>query len=132
MFIFCVKAGHEIQLLSYGSKHSSQFLSDKSFVRPSTHNLKTTGYKWTFSILTDCSTIETFLVWFRVAREIQLESYCPRHASAICVYCKPVYTSLFGMQLSMPTKLTYLMTVYYTPNDGFTANNASFYKRKFG
>ena len=28
----------------------------------------------------------------------------------------------------MTAKLTYLMTAYYTPNNGFTANNASFYK----
>ena len=32
------------------------------------------------------------------------------------------------MQLSMPTKLMYLMTAYYTPNDGFTANYISFHK----
>ena len=42
--IFCVKAGFEIWLPSYGSKHSSQFLSNKPFVHPYMHNLKTTGY----------------------------------------------------------------------------------------
>ena len=30
------------------------------------------------------------------------------------------------------TKLTLLMTVPYAPNDGFTANDASFYKNKVG
>ena len=30
---FCVKAGFEIQLVSYASKQASQSLSDKSFVR---------------------------------------------------------------------------------------------------
>ena len=31
----------------------------------------------------------------------------------------------------MTIKLTYLMTTYYTPNDSFTAYDASFYKNKF-
>ena len=31
MSLFCVRAGCEIRLASYGSKHSSQFLSDKPF-----------------------------------------------------------------------------------------------------
>ena len=44
----------------------------------------------------------------------------------------PVQTSLFRTLLHLTTKLTYLMTAYYTPNDGFTANSASFYKNKVG
>ena len=42
--------------------------------------------------------LETFLEWFRVAWEIWLESYGPRHAlvilshNIVCVYCKPVHT----------------------------------------
>ena len=51
--IFCVRAGCEIGLVSYGSKHSLQFLSDQWFVHPYTHNLKTTGYIWTFSVSYD-------------------------------------------------------------------------------
>ena len=77
---------------------------------------------------------------FRFAQEIQQESYGPTHASVIlwydivivCVYCKPVYTSLFGMQLYLTTKLTYLMSAYYIPKDGLNANDASFYKNKLG
>ena len=57
MPIFCDRTGCEIQLVSYGSKHSVQFLFDKPFVHPYTLNLKTTGYIWTFIILNDCSTI---------------------------------------------------------------------------
>ena len=36
------------------------------------------------------------------------------------------------MQARLTTKLMYLMSVYmyYTPNGGFTANNAPFYKNK--
>ena len=33
-----------------------------------------------------------------------------------------INASLFGVQLRMTTKLMYFMTAYYTPNDGFTAN----------
>ena len=32
----------------------------------------------------------------------------------------------------MTAKLTYLMTAYYAPNDGFTANDASFYNNNDG
>ena len=81
---------------------------------------------------------ETFFVWIRAEWESRLESCGPRHASVVlwynivCIYCKPVYTctSLIGVQLHMTTKLTYLMTAYYTLNNGFTANDASFYKNK--
>ena len=82
--------------------------------------------------------LETFLEWFRVASDIWLESYGPRHAlvvlwyNIVCVYCKLMHTSWFNMQLHvcMTTQLAYLMTAYYTPNDGFIANNASFYMYK--
>ena len=37
-----------------------------------------------------------------------------------------------GMQLCMTTKLTYLITAYYTPNDGFTANLSYCYESKVG
>ena len=57
----------------------------------------------------------------------------------VCIYCKPVYTSVYnyariyiGMQLRLATKLTYLMTACYTPNDDFTAKDASFYKNRVG
>ena len=50
----------------------------------------------------------------------------------VYVYFKPVHTSLFAVHAHMTTKLTYLMTVYYTPNAGFNANDALFYKNKFG
>ena len=37
---------------------------------------------------------------------------------------------LFGAQLRMTTKLTYVLTRYYTLNDSFTANDASFIRTK--
>ena len=82
--------------------------------------------------------LDAFLVWFRVAWANWLESYSPGHTSVIlqyniaCMYYKFVHTLLFGMQLSMATKFTYLMTAYYSPNNGFTANNASRCKSKVG
>ena len=49
--IFCVRAGCDIRLVNYGSQHLITALSNKPFVGAYTHNLKTTGYIWTFSIL---------------------------------------------------------------------------------
>ena len=57
MSMFCVRAGCEIRLVSYSSKHASQSLSNKPFVRTYTHNLKTIGHILTFSISNDFSTI---------------------------------------------------------------------------
>ena len=62
----------------------------------------------------------------------------PRHTSIVLqynvvyAYCKLVHAMLFGVQLCMTTELTYLMTAYYTPNNGFIAYDASFYKKKIG
>ena len=148
---------HILQLLYYGRCPSSVLELDTSYdwqvMAPNTHHslflinplciLTRTTWKLqvvlqTFYILNDCYTIRDILVWYRVGWEIQLESYGPRHASVIlwynsvCVYCKPIHASLFGAQLHMTTKLTYLMTAYYAPNDGFTANDTSFCENKVG
>ena len=49
-------------------------------MNPNTH----AGRMWTFYMSNDCSILsETFLVWFRVAWEIRLESYGPRQGSVI-------------------------------------------------
>ena len=94
---FCVRPGCKIWWVTYGSKHSSQFfsISHSCLLIQCTRNLKTTA------LLSD-----TFLVWFRIAR-VQLKSYAPRHISValwykvVCVYRKPIYSSLFGAQLCM-------------------------------
>ena len=58
MSIFCVKAGCETPLMSYAFQHTSQCLSEKTFVHIIyTHNLKTIGHIGTFSTLNNCSTI---------------------------------------------------------------------------
>ena len=51
-------------------------------------------------------------------------------SDTLCVYCKPVHTSLFRVELRMTTKLACLMIVHYTAKDDITLNNASFYKTK--
>ena len=138
MSIFCIRAGCEIQLVSYGSKNVSQSLLVKPLVCTYTHNLKTSGhrvYGWS-AYPTTAILSKMLFMWFRVALEIQLESYNPRCASAflwyniVGIYCKTVHASLFGVQSRITTKLTYLMTAYYTPYDSFTANDASFYNNK--
>ena len=140
MSIFCVRAGCKKGLVSYGSKHALQSLSDKPFV-----HTYITHLTWKLQVVPRHSThwttaqlSETFVVWYRDAWEIWPESYGPRHAlvvfwyNIVCVFCKPIHTLLFSTQLRMTTKLmyTYLMTAYYTPNDSFPANAASSFKNK--
>ena len=51
----------------------------------------------------------------------------------LCAYKLQARTSLYiWCETRMTAKLTYLMTAYYTPNDGFTANDASFYNNNIG
>ena len=112
---------------------------------PISHLCILTHITWKLQVIYGCSVYrttatlsKTFFVWLRVAWEIWLKSYDPRHTSVVfwynivCVYCKPVLTLLSGTQLRMTTKLTYLKTAYYTPNDSFTANDALFYNNKVG
>ena len=105
---FCVRAGCEIRMASYTcmspKTHRSLFPMSHfcvySVLRHITWKLQVicgrSAYRTT-AILS-----ETFFVWFRVALEIWLESYGLRHASAVlwysivCIYCNPIYTSLFG------------------------------------
>ena len=48
-----------------------------------------------------------------------------------CLYCKPLYIYInIWHATTLDNKLTHLMTVFYIPNDGFTAKDASFYKNK--
>ena len=120
---FLCSSWRHIRLTSYASKHTSHSLSGKPFV----HTLVLRHIIWKPQVISGHSAhrmtailAETFFVWFRVALEIWLESYVPRYASVfsdatLCVYtcvCKlvHVYTSLFGAQLHLRTKLTYFMT----------------------
>ena len=152
--IFCVTAWHEIRawykmwlvrydLVSNGSKRACtlctlQSVLDKLLVHTQHSKLKTTGHIWTFCITNDYSTIWEFLVWYRLTWKIGQEGYSPRNSlvftwySIVCVYCKPVHTSLFGAQVHMTTKLMYHMSTYYTSKDGFAADAASLCKYKAG
>ena len=79
MSIFRVIIKCEIQLVSYGSKHASQSLSNKPFVHTHMYNFQTTGHTciWTItcSISNHCSTI----------RDIPCVVYScgPRHPSVV-------------------------------------------------
>ena len=57
IFLFLVRAACELRSASYGSKHTSQSLSDKPFVCTYMHKAKTIRHIWTFYILNNCSTI---------------------------------------------------------------------------
>ena len=79
MTIFWVRAGCGIRLVSYGLKHVLQSLFNVTFCTH-LHNLKTT-HVWTFRILKNSSTPwEIPCVVYAIAWEIQVDSYCPRHA----------------------------------------------------
>ena len=97
MAIFYIRAGCKIQMVGYGSEYASQCLSNKSFVR--------TRITWQVQVIYGLSAYrttvllsETFVVWFRVALEIGLESYGPRHSlvvlwyNIVCVYCRQAHT----------------------------------------
>ena len=67
--IFCVTTGCKIRVASYGSKHTSQYLSNKPFVHNYTHILQV-------QVVDGCSAYwmtvllsETFLVWFMQLHE---------------------------------------------------------------
>ena len=66
--------------------------------------------------------LNTFLVWVKVAWDIRLENYGPRHA----------YIHHYSVHNYVWQENSRSLWLYYTPNNGFTANNASFYKNKFG
>ena len=137
MSIFCFGDVCKILVTSYTSKHASQSLSNKQIMYIGTYILKTTGHIWTFRISTTALLLKTFLVCVRFAWKIQLESYSPRHASVIVWYnsvciLEALHTLLLVAQLYLTTKLIYLMTAYYTPNDNFTVNNILFYKSNVG
>ena len=103
MSIFCVRAGCKIQIVSYASKHASQSLSNKPFLLIQC-NLKISGRMWAFSISNDCYIIRGILCVLRVAHVPVVLWY-----NIVCICCKPIYTSLFGTQLRLTTKLTYLI-----------------------
>ena len=132
--IFCVRAGCEIRLMTYGSKHSLQFLLIS-------HLCVLTCITWKLHVVYGHSAYQmtalpsdTFLVWFRVARSnwramaqtcISLLWY-----KVVCVYCKPVYTSLFGAQLHDNRNSRTCTFWLHITHQSFTANDASFYKNK--
>ena len=84
--IFCVRVGCKIQMVSYVSKHVLQSLLISHL----------------FQLETYRSYMDVQCIEFRVAWEIWLESYGPRHAlfilwyNIICIYCKPFqYTTIW-------------------------------------
>ena len=66
---------------------------------------------------------------FNCAR-LLIISIWPYEINEVRARTEKVYTSLFGTQRRLTTKLTHLMTAFYTPNDGFTVDDALFYNNK--
>ena len=103
--IFCVRAGWEIWLMSYGSKNSLQYF-------PISHLCVLTCITWKLQVISRCSACRmsallsnTFLVWFSVVRDnwraTALDTHRPFSGTNLCVDCKPIYTLVFGAQPCM-------------------------------
>ena len=145
MSIFWVRAPSEIRLASYGSKHASQCLYNVPFVYTYMHtcNLKLqviygrSAY-WITALLS-----ETFLVWFRVAWEIWLESYGSRHTLIIlwynivmhilqaCTYvdiwCATMYDNKPDVAYDCTTTTTHQMTALLPTTHCFIRTNLANY-----
>ena len=125
--IFCVRAGCEIPLVSYISKHSSQNFLTSYLCRLTciTWPLRVIYGHWTYWMIALLSKI--FLVWFTVVRythvdpagELQLQTHIDCSLIQTCVCILQAHTDIS-------------LGAYYTPNTGFTATNASFHKKKVG
>ena len=76
--------------------------------------------------------LDTSFVRFRVGGQTCIIRSLVQH----CVLIQQVHTyiTVSYATICLITKLIhmYLMTGYYTPNDGFTANDSSFYNNKVG
>ena len=116
--IFYVRAACKMRLSSYGSQHGSRAVSfhyphDSCLLSRITWKLQIVY--WYSSYRTTALLPVIFLVWFRVACEIRLESYCPRHASIVLwgnivrVYCKPVHIPVLYIWLF----LIFIFNFYY-------------------
>ena len=89
MFIFSARARCKIRIVSYGSKHALQSLSDEPFVGPYTQNLKTSGHIWTLSISNNCymyNVRDILYVVLELHERSDLESYNPRHILVVLWY----------------------------------------------
>ena len=140
MYFVSVKVGFEIQITSYLSNHASQSLSDRPFYVYSVLRRIT----WKLQVVRKCLAygttailLETFFVCFGVALGIWLESYCPRHTLVVFCYhnmCVHILQARLYIPIWYATKPDNKTHAPYErilekPNDGFTANDASFHKK---
>ena len=128
-----VRAECEIWLASHGSKIASQSPFSMPFVGAYMHTLKTTRYIWTFCVLNNCSAIADIIfvvlwssmrysigeLWPQVCISHSLTQHC--HAHTASPYIHRYLVCNFTWQQN-----SHSLWLYYTPNDGFTAKDASF------
>ena len=126
----------------YGSKHTSQCLSNKPFVHTYTH------ITWNFRSYVDILHIQQLLYYQRQSlcgsklheranwRAMFPDTHGSFSDTLLSVYTVSLYIHChmciwpWCATICMTTKLMYLMTAYYTRKNGFTANDAMFYKSK--
>ena len=97
---------------------------------------KTTCCTWPSCIWKTAVRSETFFLWFRVAWEIQHGQLHTQTCSAVvliynilCVLQAHTYIIILCTTMHH-NKVTWLMTVLYTPNNGFNSYDVLFYKNK--
>ena len=140
MSIFCDRAACEILLVNYGSEHASQSLSaDNSFSHTYMHNLKTKGRIWTFCITNDCSIIGDIPCLVQscmrdLTGELQPQTHIDCSLIQHCVYILTAshFIHWYLVCNYVSQQNSHSLWLYCTPNDNFTANDALFYKNKFG
>ena len=115
MFLFWVRAACELRLVNYCSKHVFQFLSDMSFCMYLHAQPEHYG---SYTCMT-APLLEKLLLWFRVAWEIQLESYGPQTCIPVVFWYNIVY-----ILQALAEKCGHLQ-LYYTPNNSTTTQNDS-------
>ena len=134
MSIFWVRAACEIWLVSCDSKHASQSLpADNPFVCIYIHNLKTTGRIWMLRIF-------EWLLYYQRHSVCGLELHEELHPQtsigcSLIQHCVHILQAISYIAIwcgTMHDNTTHVAYDYYTPNDGFTANDALFYKNKVG
>ena len=111
MSIFCVRAGCEIQMATYTSKHASHSLSNKPFLRvqcTQTHNLKTSGHMWTFSISNNCYIIRDILCVVQICTRDPTGELWPETSIYIAIW----YCSEVEGPMSLLTELYVILVIY--------------------
>ena len=139
MYIFCVRAGCDIGMAIYASKHASESLSYKPFVRTYTHDLKSTGPIRTFCISNDSSTIQRHSLWWLELhenfhwRDTALGTHRSFLHRTLCVYTESPYIHRYLVRNDAWQQTSRTLWLHDThQTTALLPTMQSFYKNKVG